>query len=161
MGAAKRGPRPLPSNVVELRGNPGKRKRGPEPEPEDAPLTPSEDLELTPKAAAFWKKHAPEVSRLGMLTVSDVPTFALLCEAWAFVQVSKAGMRSTGKANVRVSTTDRAHGNEQRKSPLWQVYREAVQQYLAIAREFGFSPAARVGLPAPEPDGDEDDDLYD
>lgn len=159
MAGARPGPAPLPSNVVALRGNPGKRHRDPEPAPVDAGLDPPDHL--TPGARAFWKKHAPEVARLGMLTVNDVPTFSLLAEAWAAVLAAKVELVPKKGMNLRVTTTDRAHGGEKRKHPAWQIYRDAVAQYLGLAREFGFSPSSRVGLPAVGADGDEDDDLFD
>lgn len=158
MAGSRPGPAPLPSNVIELRGNPGKRKRAPEPNPRDAGLEPPADL--TPAARAFWRRHAPELGRLGLLTVSDVDSFGACCEAWAFMQQAKDELRSSKSANAKVTTRDRAHGNEARKHPAFTVYKQAEASFLAWAREFGLTPSSRVGLPGPGDDGDEDDDLF-
>lgn len=151
---AKRGPQPTPTNIVLLRGNPSKRARADEPQPIAASLTPP--AELTPLARDFWVAHAPEVARLGMLTVNDVPTFAALCEAWAAMQQAKKAMAPRKGTNIAVTTTDRAHGNEKRKHPAWQIFRESASMYQSFARDFGFSPSSRVGLPAAPVDDDED-----
>lgn len=158
MAGAKPGPKTQPTNVVELRGNPGKRKRGPEATPVDGSIKPPAGL--TTDARAFWEKYAPEVSRLGMLTIIDRPTFEMLAEAYAVVHQAKAALRKRGAGNVTLTTTDRAHGREQRKHPAWQIYRDGVTQYLTLAREFGFSPSSRVGLPAVGDDDNEDDDIF-
>lgn len=157
MATAKPGPKPQPTNVVELRGNPGKRKRLPEISPTDGSLKPPAGL--TEIAAKFWKAYAPEVSRLGMLTQLDRPTFEMLAEAYAAVHMAKQALRGRAK-NIVVTMTDRAHGREQRKHPAWQIYRDAVTQYLSLAREFGFSPSSRVNLPAVGDDGDADDEIF-
>ena len=158
MTGAKPGTKSRPTNVVDLRGNPGKRKRAPEVSPADGGLkVPSS---LTPLAKAFWEAYAPEVARLGMLTVLDRPSFEMLAEAYGVVQGAKDALRKNKSSNMTLTTTDRAHGREQRKHPAWQIYRDSVTQYLALAREFGFTPSSRVGLPAVGDDGDEDDDLF-
>lgn len=158
---AKPGPAATPTKIVELFGNPGKRKRGAEPQPAAASIAPPADL--TPLARQFWNAQAPEVARLGMLTINDVPTFAMLCESWAAYQQAKRAMqsRSTGPkaTNIAVTTTDRAHGNEKRKHPAWQIFRESAALYHSLAKDFGFSPSARVGIPA-APVSDDDEDLF-
>lgn len=159
MAGSKPGPAPLPSNVIQLRGNPGKRKRDAEPLPKGAGLDPPADL--TPSGRTFWRRHAPELARLGLLTVNDVDSFAACCEAWAFMQQAKTELRGSSKtANAKVTTSDRAHGREVRKHPAFTVYKQAEASYLAWAREFGLTPSSRVGLPGPGDDGDDDDDLF-
>ena len=159
MAGAKRGPKPAPSNVVELAGNPGKRRRAPEPKPRDASLEAPKDL--TPLARGFWKRHAPELASLGLLTVSDVDSFGACCEAWAVMQAAKKALRGSATGNVtKLFTADRAHGGEPRKHPAWTVYKQAESSYIMWAREFGLTPSARVSLPAPGDDADEDEDLF-
>ncbi len=153
------GPKPTPSNVVALTGNPGKRKRAAEPVPTAAGLKPPDDL--TPSARNFWRRHATELSRLGMLTVNDVSSFGACCEAWAFMQSAKRELKATAKKNAELLTKDRAHGGEPRKDPAWTIYRQAEAAFMAWSREFGLTPSSRVGLPALADDADEDDDLFD
>jgi phage terminase small subunit len=40
-------------------------------------------LSLSPDAQAFWDQYAPMLTRLGLLTEADGPSFTILCEAWA------------------------------------------------------------------------------
>jgi P27 family predicted phage terminase small subunit len=149
----------VPTNVVALRGNPGKRKRGPEPVPTAASVKPPP--ELTPTAKRFWERHALELSRLGMLTLNDVSSFAACCEAWAFMMAAKKELKATARRDAEVITKDRTHGGEPRKHPAWTIYRQAEAAFMSWSREFGLTPSSRVGLPALADDDDEDDDLFD
>lgn len=158
----KPGPKAVPTNVVQLRGNPGKRKRAPEPRSTAAALTPPTWLELTPTAVIFWKKHAPELSKLGLLTISSTAAFGALCEAWAAMMVAKRRLRKTKTSDIEPFSIDRTHGGELRKHPGWMVYCQASDKYLALTREFGGTPSSLVGLPAPEAGDDQDgiEDLF-
>lgn len=158
MAGRKPGPRPQPTRVRELNGNPGKRKIKAEPVPDDAST--KSPGHLSPKAADFWKAHAGQLSRLGLLTVSDVESFGFCCEAWAAAQSAKSELRASAKAELKLLTEDKAHGGDLRTHPAWRVYRQAEASYLVWAKEFGLTPSARVGLPAPD-DDDEDDDIFD
>lgn len=71
------GPPPKPTALKILTGNPGKRKlndREPMPEPRCAP-----PAWLAPEALVEWKRQAPPLERLGLLTEIDGEAFATLC----------------------------------------------------------------------------------
>ena len=65
-----RGRKPLPSNVVRLRGNPGKRRLN-DAEPRPAAKTPSCPACLGDEARKEWKRLAKELAELGLLTGLD------------------------------------------------------------------------------------------
>jgi phage terminase small subunit len=75
----KRGPRPTPTALRVLRGNPGKRPiSGDEPQP--APLSELDaPVWLDELAAAIWADLAPKAHGLGLLTELDRPRFGMLC----------------------------------------------------------------------------------
>ena len=77
-----RGPPPTPNVVKLLRGNPGKRKIGAEPEPRIPESVPEAPLFLTGYACDEWYRAAPELHRLGLLTVLDTMPLAAYCQAY-------------------------------------------------------------------------------
>src|SRR4051812_43814160 len=76
------GPPPQPIRLRVMRGNPGKRRIGVEPEPEIAESVPEPPSFLTSYAADEWWRVAGELHRLGLLTVVDVGPFAAYCSAY-------------------------------------------------------------------------------
>jgi phage terminase small subunit len=72
------GRRPAPTALKVLRGNPGQRRLQHEPVPA-APATADPPAGLPEAALLIWQAHAPELVRLGVLTVVDRDEFALGC----------------------------------------------------------------------------------
>lgn len=154
---SRSGPAPQPTNLVLLKGNPGKRKRPEEPKP--TPVAPTRPDWLSADGRKAWDELAPELERVGLLTKVDGFGFALACEDLA---IARAALRSIRRGTgYSVLTKDRAHGGEPRKHPALMVYRQHADAFRAWCKEYGLTPSARVGLPAPGDDGDEDDDLLD
>jgi phage terminase small subunit len=75
----KRGPRPEPTAIRLLRGNPSKRGiNAAEPKPSAATsLEPPPFLD--PLATEIWRELAPKAHSLGVLTEFDLTRFAMLC----------------------------------------------------------------------------------
>ena len=74
-----RGRKPLPSNVVRLRGNPGKRRLN-DAEPRPAPRIPTCPACLGDEARKEWKRLARELAELGLLTGLDRGLLAAYCQ---------------------------------------------------------------------------------
>jgi phage terminase small subunit len=72
-----RGRKPTPTHLKLVRGNPGRRPLNPsEPIPVGSAAKPKF---LKGRAAALWDQYAPELMRLGVLTVVDSHMFAAWC----------------------------------------------------------------------------------
>lgn len=144
-----RGRLPKPSALKELDGDPGKRglPKG-EPRPEVCePEAPGHWREGS-EAMREWRRLAPELVRLGMLTRLDRGVLAAYCEAWeALVQ-----------ADRRLRKVGAYHEDEKgrvTKDPAWVVKAEAVAAIGRLAGHLGISPAARarvVALPVAKDD---------
>ena len=88
------GPRPKPTKLKVLAGNPGKR---PLPEAEPAPAR----LDRLPNAPRYlnkwgqgeWRRLGPELIRLGLLTVADLSVFAAYCSAFGRWVQAELAMR--------------------------------------------------------------------
>ena len=77
-----RGRKPLPSNVVRLRGNPGKRRLN-DAEPRPAAKVPPCPACLGDEARKEWQRLAKELAELGLLTGLDRGMLAAYCQAHA------------------------------------------------------------------------------
>ena len=79
---ATRGRKPTPTAIKILHGNPGKRplnKHEPMPE-KKAPTCPKW---LDDEAKKEWKRLAPQMEQLGILTEADRTAFASYCQAYS------------------------------------------------------------------------------
>ena len=78
----KRGRKPKPTALKRLEGNPGKR-----PLNELEPVPPTVALRcpnyLLPEARKEWKRLAPILMSMGLLTAADAVPFAGYCQAYA------------------------------------------------------------------------------
>ena len=73
-----RGRKPLPSNVVRLRGNPGKHRLN-DAEPRPAARVPPCPTCLGGDARKEWQRLAKELGELGLLTKLDRGLLATYC----------------------------------------------------------------------------------
>jgi P27 family predicted phage terminase small subunit len=141
------GPKPQPTTLKLLRGNPGKRPlKGAEPRPGGIPRCPQW---LDDRAKAEWKRLGPQLIRLGLLTLVDRAAFSAYCQAWAEFDHATRTLKREGQQ----ITTD---GGYHAPHPAVAQQRSAWQAIKAFAAEFGLSPASRAGLGAGiPPQGDE------
>lgn len=139
---------PNPTQLKVLSGNPGKRPiRTDEPKPVAASVDPPPHL--NGEALAEWKRLAPELSRLGLLTVADRPFLVVFVEAWAAYRVA-AGILAEQGPLVKSARDD----GQYVKNPAAQVARDQADIMLRYGSRFGLSPADRVRLAVtPEDDG--------
>src|SRR5688500_3869820 len=73
------GPAPKPTALKILHGNPGKRKlNDQEPQPSVGAKPPAYIM-ARPALLAEWNRHAPRLTRLGLLTEIDDDALAMIC----------------------------------------------------------------------------------
>ena len=78
---AKRGPKPKPTTLKIVTGNPGKRKMpeaGSEPDPQGPVVMPPE-LKENERAVKLWEGYAPELIRIRVLKSTDAHMFGMWC----------------------------------------------------------------------------------
>jgi len=100
-------------------------------------------------AKTFWRRVAPEMIELGLLTAVDVPAFLLMCEHFAVA-------REAAKTVARAGLTRKDEAGVERKHPLLQIMRDNSKAFRMYAAEFGMTPSSRqrLAFEAPE-EGDE------
>ena len=94
---------------------------------------------LSKDAKKFWKQNIEVLADLGLVTVIDLPAFALMAEAWAFAWAASDTLHEEGLV------ADGAKKNV-KKHPSFQEWRDASNMFLKLAGEFGMLPAQRSGL---------------
>jgi P27 family predicted phage terminase small subunit len=132
-----------------IRGNPGKRRLRAEPLPElPTQLAPPEFL--LPEAKAEWQRVGPELLRLKLLTVLDIPMFAAYCESFATWALAERLFAESG-GKLTIATT---RGNEV-PHPLLRIANDAAADMLKFGSEFGITPASRsrLGVDSEPPGG--------
>jgi P27 family predicted phage terminase small subunit len=133
---------PKPTQLKVLHGNPGKRQLNEnEPKPETANAAAAPEW-LDDVGREFWDEYAPELVKLGLLTLLDVPEFAAACEQHSL-------HRKLMKIVMRAPAGKRAKELEPRA-------RHALSNRDRILARFGFDPSSRSRLSvAPQKETDE------
>lgn len=143
-----RGRPPIPTRLKILRGNPGKRalnKSEPAPAPRRSLAPPAW---MTGEAVVEWRRLAPVLARLGLLTEIDGDALAQYCQLWARwreaeTELAKHGMVIKGSKGAPVL------------SPFVAIAHRSIAQLRAMLVEFGMTPAARSRIktdPGPKKD---------
>lgn len=129
------GRRPTPTAVKKLNGNPGKRAL-PKNEPRPQGGLPDMPAGMSKDAQKEWKRLAPELDKLGLLTRIDCTAFVVYCECYA----SFMGARRAVEKHGRVL---KAENGLLKKNPAVSMMAEAMRLMRQYLIEFGLTPAAR------------------
>jgi P27 family predicted phage terminase small subunit len=134
----RRGPHPRPTALEEKLGNPGKKKKNrAEPKPEPISTTAPPDF-LDAVAQKEWKRIAPLLKDLGLLTKVDTVALAAYCQAFSdFVSASKVLAKGT------MFTTPNGYVQPR---PEVGIKRTAASQILRFCQEFGMTPSSRARM---------------
>lgn len=145
-----RGRKPLPSNIVDLRGGSKHMHRETnKSEPKPALVSPPCPQHLNTEARKEWRRMAKELSDLGLLTRLDKTVFAIYCSSWS---TWKEASEKLAKSGLLLRP---ASGNRDGKpfivNDLLRVQREAENQMLKCLVEMGMSPSSRSRIKVPPP----------
>jgi P27 family predicted phage terminase small subunit len=136
-----RGRRPKPTKLKALEGNRGKRPLNEnEPQPPAVTITnakPPAFLDAT--ARIEWNRQVPQLIHLGILTSLDLSMFAAYCESFSTYIDALARIKKLGKVVIGSRGT-------LTKNPYLRIAREAKQDMLRFAQEYGITPGSRTRL---------------
>jgi P27 family predicted phage terminase small subunit len=133
-----RGRKPLPSNVVRLRGNPGKRRLN-DAEPRPASKAPACPACLGDEARKEWQRLSKELAALGLLTGLDRNLLAAYCQAHALWVEAVASLG-------RYGTMVKSPNGFPMQSPYVAVVNKQVDVMIRVAAEFGMTPSSRTRI---------------
>ena len=140
---------PKKPTVLKLReGNPGRRKLNAR-EPKPAPGMPSCPNFLAAEAKKEWKRLAPRLERMGLLTEEDRNQLAGYCQSWADYRAAVMDIAKRG----RTFLSPKGHIT---KNPMLTIMNEAWTRMHKASARFGFDPASRSGIAVGEKSATDD-----
>lgn len=150
---ATRGPKPKPSHLHLVNGNPGKRARNTrEAKPPLAEPTPPPHL--SDDAKVEWGRVMSQLTKCGLMTEIDRAALAAYCQAYGrWVQAERAlaemAKRDLLTSGLLIKTT----GGNAIQNPLVGTANKAMELMLKAAAEFGMTPSARSRINVDIPPG--------
>jgi P27 family predicted phage terminase small subunit len=136
---AKRGPKPVPTPILKLRGSRWADRRGPAPELDHK--RPERPQWLRGEAKKCWERLVPILHKSGLATELNRETLALLCSAWAdYVEADRQLGETLNKDGSRALIIKTGNGAIQ-ENPLLYVRKRAWEQVFKGAACFGLTPA--------------------
>jgi P27 family predicted phage terminase small subunit len=145
----ERGPKPRPDHLKAVAGVEDRYRNHDEPKP--AAPAPGVDLTKPPtglgaKAAAVWRKLAPDLVERKVLTAWDIEAFAAYC-----IVVSQ--FHEARKAVAKYGITDLGSQGQRIVSPYLRAQSLLLEAELKLAGRFGLTPGDRAGLVIPQAPG--------
>ena len=135
---ATRGRKPKPTPLKVLEGNPGKR-----PLNDREPVPPKATLKcpawLLPEAKKEWKRLAPALEAMGVLTMADLTAFEGYCQAYARWKEAEAFITQHG------SIFQTPSGYVQ-QVPQVSIAQQNLKIMQSFCSEFGLTPAPRARI---------------
>lgn len=138
----KPGPKPVPTELKIIHGNPGKRPLN-ESEPKPDVELPSCPPHLDECAVDEWNRIAKELLKIGLLTNVDRSALAAYCQVYSRWVSAEEGLKETSPILIG----DKG-GHYQ--NPLLHVANKALDQMKSFLVEFGMTPSSRTRLSVPK-----------
>jgi len=136
----RRGPKPKPTALKLIQGNPGKRAiNGFEPKPSLVmPVCPKW---LDDEAKNCWRRLAPKLKNMGVLTQIDGDALANYCDAWSRWKRATEFLQKNG--DVYTLKDDAGQPKCVAQWPQVAIARNMVLVLNRYQQEFGLTPASR------------------
>lgn len=152
-----RGRKPKPTNLKLLEGNPGKRPLN-QNEPKPAPIAPKCPSFLSKSAKAEWRRIAPQLERLGLLTGVDMANLAGYCRAWSELVDAESFLQKHGQTYQIPKRDEEGQvvGLYVQQWPQVTIARKAQEEIRAYSSLFGLSPSDRGRMTVPGAAEEED-----
>lgn len=132
-----RGPKPKPSAIALLDGNPGRRPVNElEPKPEVGAEPPAH---LSGEAAVKWAELAPQLENLGILSQIDADLLAMYCQFYG--RWVEAEQHLAEESLVLTGGQGGVYQN-----PWLAVANKAMEQMHKLGAEFGLTPSSRTRI---------------
>lgn len=138
----KRGPRPLPQEVLDARGSWRAEKNKHRPRPErGAPACPSW---LCPEAKSAWRSMVPLLTAAGMIAKVDRNVLTKYCQIWARWRQAELFIQKYGSSYPIKDDSGRVKCYAQ--FPEVGIAHKLAALLLRMEQELGMTPSARSGI---------------
>jgi len=139
----KRGPKPKPTKLKLVEGNPGHRNMNKrEPKPTNA--IPSCPRQLSATARAEWKRVSAILHRNGLISLLDRAALAAYCSSYArYIYFEGKLAKKPSQAIQKLGTRGKPY---EQISPTFTIMKQSMKDMNTFLAKFGMSPSDRVGL---------------
>ena len=148
---ATRGRKPKPTALKVLEGNPGKR-----PINEHEPIPPKGTVKcptwLEPEAKKEWKRLAPSLEAMGVLTQADLTAFAGYCQAYARWKEAEEFITQHGT----IVKTPSGYWQQVPQVSIAQTYLKIMNKF---CEQFGLTPSARSRIVSDKNEDKQSDEM--
>jgi len=164
----QRGPKPQPPQLKLVNGNPGRRPIDLDAGINPTVMIPKMPAHLSAEAKAEWKRLAPQLEELRLISELDMAMFAMYCQAYGRWVAAENRMRELNREAEERAKAAKASGEEaprgnarrypglvqltpseyEQQSVWLQIANKAMEQALRYAQEFGLSPSMRARVTA-------------
>jgi P27 family predicted phage terminase small subunit len=140
---AKPGPKPTPTKLKIIRGNPGKRKIN-DAEPVTNMLLAEPPEHLSGEALKEWHRVAGELNSMGVITGIDAAVLAAYCQSYGrWVEAERVLTKMKNSADgLLIKTTN---GNYI-QNPLVGIANKSMADMVKYSTEMGMTPSSRSGI---------------
>lgn len=139
-----RGPQPKPSKIRELEGI-TKPCKMPEHEPKPKLATSTDcPVSLNPAQKLVWDSLAPELMRIGTLSLTDIPAFLRYIDL--SIEYHEMQRQIDGKNYILVIRHEDGKPKNAKVMPQIQIRNEAMAHMLRLEQHFGMTPASRTRI---------------
>jgi len=139
----RRGPKPIPTPLKILRGNPGKQRLN-----AAEPAPPTDGIVMPPhlgeNAAAKWRELLPMLQATRVMTRADVEALGRYCDTWEWWLAVRAKLKAEGDTYGILN--DKGDVKYVAQRPEVSIAHKLAQQLRQLESDFGLSPAARSSL---------------
>jgi P27 family predicted phage terminase small subunit len=133
-----RGRKKTSAKILQLRGNPGRRRiNDAEPKPETG--VPKKPDFLTETAKKYWNYHAKRLDKAGILSRVDLGILAAYCTAVATLDKAEKMLAEHGYTQTTLQSGEK-------KSPWVLIAKEARDQIRSIGSELGVTASSRARI---------------
>jgi P27 family predicted phage terminase small subunit len=139
----KRGPKPTPTKLKILRGNPGCRplnKSEPEPPVGGIAMPPH----LGDVATARWRQLLPMLQAVKVMTTADVEALARYCDTYEWWLATRQKLKQEGDTYPILNDKGEVKYIAQR--PEVSIAHKLAVQLRQLEQDFGLNPSARTSL---------------
>ena len=147
-----KGRKPLPTAIKVLEGDRGKGRR---PINHNEPKPSQDNVKcptwLMPEAKKEWKRLAPSLQQMGILTDHDIEAFAGYCQAYARWREAEEFLSQHG-------TIFKTPSGYVQQVPQVSIAQQNLKIMQSFCSEFGLTPSSRARIYAAGKDAGEDDD---
>ena len=153
----QRGPKPQPTHLKLVRGNPGKRELN-QAEPKPRRAIPDPPDELNGDAKREWIRVVPELDRLGMLTTIDRTALSAYCQAFGrWMQAERKLAQMAAREPVFEGMLIKTTNGNMIQNPIVGIANKAMADVMRYCVEFGMTPSARSRIAATPRAAEEDE----